>query len=308
MILGRIPILTTLVGSDRKRPLTRRLNPTQEFTEEKHRCFCMGAGRYDREIDSKIEVVMGFPLKYFLDAYKGYHQVQMAEEDEEKTAFYTDQVMSFNVSKKGNDFSADRERKRFSAANCPARLYISPQALGDCISAMSLVFAGLARMPSEVTMYPKNFPSVTLNEHFFGFSFMLILLRLLNVSAIKRFPRAQEDGPRPTGSNDSSPERNLVCIPSDIKRSSKCSTVSALRHLSRRLRRYFEAHPITVITDQPFKQILNKADISGRLAQYSVELVAYNITYEPRSAIKGQILADFINEMERLVLKVLGHA
>nr|GEW32774.1 reverse transcriptase domain-containing protein [Tanacetum cinerariifolium] len=41
----------------------------------------------------------GFPtqmLKYFrkdfcLDAYKGYHQVQMAEEDEEQTAFYTDQ-------------------------------------------------------------------------------------------------------------------------------------------------------------------------------------------------------------------------
>ncbi|GKC64518.1 hypothetical protein Tco_1097116, partial [Tanacetum coccineum] len=43
------------------------------------------------EIDSKIEAVMGFPLKCFLDAYKGYHQVQMAEEDEEKTTFYTDQ-------------------------------------------------------------------------------------------------------------------------------------------------------------------------------------------------------------------------
>ncbi|GKA45681.1 reverse transcriptase domain-containing protein [Tanacetum coccineum] len=43
------------------------------------------------EIDSKIEAVMGYPLKCFLDAYKGYHQVQMSEEDEEKTAFYTDQ-------------------------------------------------------------------------------------------------------------------------------------------------------------------------------------------------------------------------
>ncbi|GJV54736.1 reverse transcriptase domain-containing protein [Tanacetum coccineum] len=43
------------------------------------------------EIDLKIDLVTGFPLKYFLDAYKGYHQVQMAEEDEEKTAFYTEQ-------------------------------------------------------------------------------------------------------------------------------------------------------------------------------------------------------------------------
>ncbi|GKG32286.1 reverse transcriptase domain-containing protein [Tanacetum coccineum] len=33
------------------------------------------------------------------------------------------------------------------------------------------------------------------------------------------------------------------------------------------------------------------------LASYSVELAAYNITYEPRSAFKGQILADFINEV-----------
>ncbi|GKD46521.1 hypothetical protein Tco_1271166, partial [Tanacetum coccineum] len=53
------------------------------------------------------------------------------------------------VSKKGNDFSADRERKRFSAASFPAKLCISPQVLSDCISAMSFVFVGLARMPSE---------------------------------------------------------------------------------------------------------------------------------------------------------------
>ncbi|GJT91538.1 reverse transcriptase domain-containing protein [Tanacetum coccineum] len=40
------------------------------------------------EIDWKIESLSGFHLKYFLDAYKGYHQIQMAEEDEDKTAFY----------------------------------------------------------------------------------------------------------------------------------------------------------------------------------------------------------------------------
>ncbi|GJU81870.1 reverse transcriptase domain-containing protein [Tanacetum coccineum] len=70
----------------------------------------------------------------------------------------------------------------------------------------------------------------------------------------------------------------------------------SLLHTSRRLRSYFEAHPIKVITDQPLKQILNKAQASGKLAKYLVELGAYNITYEPRNAIKGQVLAEFLSE------------
>ncbi|GJS03100.1 reverse transcriptase domain-containing protein [Tanacetum coccineum] len=40
------------------------------------------------EIDWKVESLSGFRLKCFLDAYKGYHQIQMAEEDEDKTTFF----------------------------------------------------------------------------------------------------------------------------------------------------------------------------------------------------------------------------
>ncbi|GJY25839.1 hypothetical protein Tco_0400565 [Tanacetum coccineum] len=36
------------------------------------------------------------------------------------------------------------------------------------------------------------------------------------------------------------------------------------------------------------KQILNKPEVSRKLAKYTVELDAYNITYVPRNAIKGQ--------------------
>nr|GEU91441.1 reverse transcriptase domain-containing protein [Tanacetum cinerariifolium] len=41
--------------------------------------------------DWKVESLCGFPFKCFLDSYKGYHQIQMAEEDKEKTAFITSQ-------------------------------------------------------------------------------------------------------------------------------------------------------------------------------------------------------------------------
>ncbi|GJY87233.1 reverse transcriptase domain-containing protein [Tanacetum coccineum] len=43
------------------------------------------------DIDWKVESLCGFPFKCFLDAYKGYHQIQMAKEDGEKTTFITSQ-------------------------------------------------------------------------------------------------------------------------------------------------------------------------------------------------------------------------
>ncbi|GJY23412.1 reverse transcriptase domain-containing protein [Tanacetum coccineum] len=38
-----------------------------------------------------VESLCGYSFKCFLDAYKGYHQIKMAKEDEEKTAFITSQ-------------------------------------------------------------------------------------------------------------------------------------------------------------------------------------------------------------------------
>ncbi|GJV32909.1 reverse transcriptase domain-containing protein [Tanacetum coccineum] len=40
----------------------------------------------------------------------------------------------------------------------------------------------------------------------------------------------------------------------------------SLVNMMRRLRRYFEAHPVKVITDQPIKNILSRAEASGKLA------------------------------------------
>nr|GFB52128.1 reverse transcriptase domain-containing protein [Tanacetum cinerariifolium] len=45
------------------------------------------------EIDWKVESLCGYPFKCFLDAYKGYHQIQVAKLNKEKTAFHTGQGM-----------------------------------------------------------------------------------------------------------------------------------------------------------------------------------------------------------------------
>nr|GEX19639.1 reverse transcriptase domain-containing protein [Tanacetum cinerariifolium] len=73
--------------------------------------------------------------------------------------------------------------------------------------------------------------------------------------------------------------------------------VLSLIFTAKRLRRYFQAHPIVVITDQPIKKVMSRPDVAGRLQKWSIMLGEHNITYRPRTSIKGQILADFLIEM-----------
>ena len=66
---------------------------------------------------------------------------------------------------------------------------------------------------------------------------------------------------------------------------------------TRKLRAYFEAHPIKVLTDSPLKKILHKPDVSGRLLRWSIEISGYDISFEARRAIKAQAMVDFIAEI-----------
>jgi hypothetical protein len=63
-----------------------------------------------------------------------------------------------------------------------------------------------------------------------------------------------------------------------------------------KLRLYFEAHPVTVVSSFPLGEIIRKPDVAGRIAKWSVELMGETLAYVPRKAIKSQILADFVAE------------
>ncbi|GKV13754.1 hypothetical protein SLEP1_g24737 [Rubroshorea leprosula] len=65
---------------------------------------------------------------------------------------------------------------------------------------------------------------------------------------------------------------------------------------ARKLRPYFQSHPIIVLTNQPLRQILQKPECSGRLIKWAVELGEFEITFQQRSAIQAQALPNFIVE------------
>ena len=70
--------------------------------------------------------------------------------------------------------------------------------------------------------------------------------------------------------------------------------ILALVMASTKLRHYFETHTIHVKTNYPIKAVLRKPEMTGRLAKWSVKLSAFDLVYEPRTAIKSQALADFV--------------
>nr|CAN74249.1 hypothetical protein VITISV_035574 [Vitis vinifera] len=73
-------------------------------------------------------------------------------------------------------------------------------------------------------------------------------------------------------------------------------TALALRSAAQKLRPYFQAHPVVVLTDQPLRNILHKSDLIGRMLQWTIELSEYGIEFQPRLSMKGQVMANFVLE------------
>ena len=63
-----------------------------------------------------------------------------------------------------------------------------------------------------------------------------------------------------------------------------------------KLRHYFESHPVSVVSSLPLGEVIQNREANGRIAKWAKELMGDGITYEPRKAIKSQVLADFVAE------------
>ena len=74
----------------------------------------------------------------------------------------------------------------------------------------------------------------------------------------------------------------------------------ALVMAAQKLKLYFQAHTIIVLTDQPLKRAISNPEATRRMALWAIELSEFNIQYCWRTAIKGQAMADFIAEYTQL--------
>jgi hypothetical protein len=91
-----------------------------------------------------------------------------------------------------------------------------------------------------------------------------------------------------------------VSYVSEVLMASKCNMTElekisyAVVMASRKLRHYFEAFKVRVTSDRGLGELFRNMEASVRIAKWVAELFGYHITFEPRTAIKSQVLAEFI--------------
>ncbi|XP_077248112.1 uncharacterized protein LOC143887805 [Tasmannia lanceolata] len=209
------------------------------------------------KIDQVIDATAGHELLSFMDAFFGYNQIRMYESDIPKTSFVTDQERCLSF------FNAVKELKTAPWTE-------------ECQAAFE-----------ELKQYLSSPPLLTKPEP--GEELLLYLsVSPMALAAVLVHEEHSQQKPVYYVSK--------VLHDAEVRYQRVEKLAYALVMAARKLRPYFQAHTIKVLTDHPLRQVLHKPDTSGRLVKWAVELSEFNIQYIPRTAIKAQVLADFVAE------------
>ena len=65
---------------------------------------------------------------------------------------------------------------------------------------------------------------------------------------------------------------------------------------SRKLRHYFQGHPIKVVSAYPLERVLRSPNAAGRVTEWNIELQAFQLEFSTTRIIGGAALADFVAE------------
>ncbi|GKA01290.1 reverse transcriptase domain-containing protein [Tanacetum coccineum] len=304
------------------------------------------------KIDWKVESLCIYPFKCFLDAYKGYHQIQMAEEDEEKTAFHTPQgvycytKMSFGLKNAEATYQRLVDKAFEKQVGRNLKVYVDDLVI-KTVEGMFLGYMigleGIKPCPEKIEVVLQLPSSRTVKEVQSLNGKLAGLNRFLSKSAEKSLPlfktlkkcvktsdfhwtpEAEQAfkqlkqhiaelpmlvAPRPKEElimylstsqgavgavlmTERDSIQTLVYFVSralqgpELNYTPMEKLVLALVFVAKRLRRYFQAYPIAVITDQPIRQVMSRPEVAGRLQKWSIMLGEHNITYRPRTSVKG---------------------
>uniref|UniRef100_A0A2N9IFC4 Integrase catalytic domain-containing protein n=1 Tax=Fagus sylvatica TaxID=28930 RepID=A0A2N9IFC4_FAGSY len=269
----------------------------------------------------------------FMDGFSGYNQIRMSPRDAEKTAFRTPignfyyTVMPFGLKNAGATYqrtmtamfhdmihqeiedyvddivvkSKKREdhvevlRKVFERCRL-YKLKMNPLKCAFGVSAGK--FLGFLVHNRGIDVDPAKASAIATmrppTSHKELKSFLGSPLRLYLAS------NSQAIGALVAQENDDGVEQPVYYVSRGLKDTETRYSVAeraclALVYASQRLRHYFLAHKIQLMTkSHPIRSLLQRPVLSGRLAQWLLQLSQYEISTETPTAIKSQAIADLL--------------
>uniref|UniRef100_A0A2N9GJR4 RNase H type-1 domain-containing protein n=1 Tax=Fagus sylvatica TaxID=28930 RepID=A0A2N9GJR4_FAGSY len=232
-------------------------------------------------IDQLVNSASGHARLSFLDAFQGYHQISMSAADQDKIAFITPKgtyyykVMSFGLKNAGATYQRLVTKMFEHMIGKTVEVYI------DNMLVKSLREENhVANLLQVFNILRESRLRLNASKCTFGVSsgkFLGHLVQRLTgmVAALSRFIlRKAMD------------ETELRYLPLE-------KAALALLQTAKKLPHYFQSSTVTVLSDLPLKMLLQRSDFSGRITRWGVHLGSLSVEYKPRTAIKGQVLAEF---------------
>ncbi|XP_026416910.1 uncharacterized protein LOC113312369 [Papaver somniferum] len=117
---------------------------------------------------------------------------------------------------------------------------------------------------------------------------LYIYLSTTNTSINAVLTRIDEEVEQPIyfiSKTQKSPEKNYSKIE---------KIVLSLVYAAQKLRTYFHAHTVTVITKAPIESVLDHADRACRISKWGEKIKQFGVKYQPQTEIKTKVVADFL--------------
>ncbi|KAM2913348.1 hypothetical protein COP2_044016 [Malus domestica] len=271
-----------------------------------------------------IDSTAGCELLSFMDAYSGYNQILMNPSDQEHTAFTTDKglycykAMPFGLKNAGATYqrlvnSMFAEQIGKSMEVYVDDMLVKSKHAEQHITNLSETFTILKRFISKATdRCAPFFKALKGNKKYITWTeecakafrnlkeYMskapllskpevgdtLIIYLSVSTSAVSSVLIQNDSGVERPVYYASKALQDAETRYSNIEKLALALVMSA-----RKLRPYFQAHAIIVLTNHPLRQILQSPDTSRRMIKWAIALGEFDISYQPKPAEKGQAIA-----------------
>ncbi|KAL2226659.1 UNVERIFIED_CONTAM: Retrovirus-related Pol polyprotein from transposon gypsy [Sesamum indicum] len=253
-------------------------------------------------IDVMVDSTAGSEMFSMMDAYQGYHQIRMAEEDRDKTSFITDKgiycyyMMPFGLKNAGAIYQRLVNGMFGDLLGKTMEVYVddmlvksrrSQEHLEDLAQAFSITRSyGMKLNPDKCTfgVGGGKFLGFISRSGDKSFPFFKVLRRSKNFEWSDECDKALQE------------LKEYLTKPPLLANPKEAETLFLYLGVSENAVSSMLSHKVVVLTNHPLKYVMSRPEAFGRIIKWVVELGQYDVDYQPRTAQKAQVLVDFVTK------------